>query len=211
MHVKAMVILQGGSLLPEDRYVNNLHFDSPEASLDLAAAIIIGPVRAFYETIPAGRAAAVGAGISPYVQRAYEVRFYNMADPEPRVPVIATGTLPAVPSGAEGLPEEVAVVHAFHGAPPVTGRRRGRNYLGPLNSSAFDGATTSAPTRVDAGFRGNVAAAALALAGAEVGWAVYSGVANTLTPVVAGWVDNEFDTQRRRGAESNLRSTWALP
>lgn len=211
MHVKAQVVFQGGSLLPEDRYVNTLHFDSAEVALDLAAAIIHGPLSEFYTAPGTGRANTVGSLLSPYVQRAFTVRYYDMADPEPRVPIVATATLAAAPSGAEGLPEEVSIVHAFHGAPPVTARRRGRNYLGPLNVSAFDGGTTSTPARVDSGARSDIAASAADLAAAEVGWCVYSGVSGLLVPVVAGWIDNELDTQRRRGAESSSRTVWALP
>lgn len=48
-------------------------------------------------------------------------------------------------------------------------------------------------------------------------WCIYSPTTETQTaslassfiPIVGGWVDNAWDTQRRRGLEPTTRTTWS--
>lgn len=210
MLVRAQVTLQGGTNLPEDRFINTFHFeDASWATLADAVAVIDGPLKTMY-TAPYG-GNTIGANTSPFVMRAFTVRYYNMADPEPRVPIITNGTLPNVTTGGIALPEECAIVSSFHGAPPVTPRRRGRVYIGPLNHFVLTAGTTTSPTRVASAVRTSLALAFTALAAADVGWVVWSPTAGLSTPVVAGFVNNDVDTQRRRGPAADARSIWALP
>jgi hypothetical protein len=210
MLVRAQVTFQGGTNLPEDRFINTFHFSKPGwATLAAAVAEIDGPLKTMYTAPYVGN--TIGSMTSPFVMRAFTVRYYDMAQAEPRVPLITNGTLPAVTSGGIALPEEAAIVSSFHGSPPVTPRKRGRVYLGPLNHFVLTAGTTTAPTRVAANVRTSLAGAFTALAAANVGWVVYSPTGSLETPVVAGFINDDVDTQRRRGPDASARSIWALP
>lgn len=144
---------------------------------------------------------------------AHEIRAYSLGDPTPRLPVYST-TFQISP-GNSSLPNEVAICTSFRAltmSGDVAARRRGRVFLGPLSqvaSSLQSGFARPLPL-----FRDLVASSTESLArdlldyNAEL--AVWSRADNELFPVVAGWVNNEFDTQRSRGPEATARSTWLL-
>lgn len=204
MHIKAMVVFQGGSNLPEDRFVNTFHFDSTAATLQLGADLIHVPLDAFWNN-PAGD--NLGKAMPPFVQRVVDVRYYDMGELEPRVPYQKAMTLGA-PIAALALPEEVAVCATFHGDPPITPSRRGRVYLGPLSNYAQDSGTATTPIRVIGAYRQLACDAMKQLADAAVGWSVYSPKNLTLTPVTGGYCDNSFDTVRKRGMKTSARTEW---
>lgn len=136
------------------------------------------------------------------------------------------------------LPSEVTVALSYHGdlsLPGPQSRRRGRLYLPPLNGAAVSDELTG--VRVAAGLRTSLASTAERLIGAiraiggvitDNDWTVYSRGKGTrtdhdgnvvrpdgtldwepfTTDVIGGWVDNAFDTQRRRGLPSTLRTTF---
>lgn len=212
MHVKAQVTFQGATNVPRDRFINTFHFDSAEASLT-AAAIDIGPsLGTFYGTVAYPQADGMFKYLSQFILRPFKIRYYDMAQAEPRVPYEQSYTLTAHPAGAvNDLPEEVAVCLSFHGDPPVTPRRRGRIYLGPLNGACFFDASTTTPARVSPTLRTDACNRMLGLATSDVGWSVWSPTSSTLVPVTAGWVDDAMDTQRRRGPDPSARTVWALP
>src|SRR5688500_14944505 len=150
--VRAQVVLQGATNIPEDRFVNVFHFDSPAVDLEMAGFDLAGPLHQFYgdqaATIPGD---GVGRILSEFVVRPYEIRWYNLDEPEgSRVPEITPGLLPAYTSSTNGdLPEEMAVCLSLEGPPPVTPRKRGRLYFGPLKAETRVDATTTVPTRVN--------------------------------------------------------------
>lgn len=205
MHVKVMVIFQGGTNLPEDRFVNTLHFDSPASTLPLAMADIGPEINLFWNTPGAGD--NLGKAMPVFVSRTVVTKAYDMGTLAPRVPLESTFTI-GTPIVATALPEEVAVVASFHGDPPVTGRRRGRIYLGPLSAYAQTSSSATEPVRVIAAYSALVVARMEDLATAAIGWSVYSPTTSQLIPVTAGFCDNAFDTQRRRGPESSSRVLW---
>jgi len=143
------------------------------------------------------------------------VRYYDQADPTPQVPLRISEIGDVTTTSGEGLPDEVALCLSFHanlvsGQPPA--RRRGRIYIGPLGANAR---TSGAPNnRPDSAFIGRLAAAATDLVdganAASVPWVVHSEAAGDDFFVIAGWVDNAFDTQRRRGVAATSRTTWQL-
>lgn len=215
-HISARAVIAHTSNLPRDVSVNTFHFESvaftPEMIEDLSDAVI-----AFYNTTVAG-GHAVCEYISNRLSRTNNSRIevYNMADVEPRVPVFTkTWTLGAA-ANTVSLPAEVAVCASYHGS-AVSGvpqaRRRGRIFIGPLTNGAMSGGANEVArpnsalitTLVNASH--DLCAEAVDL-GAH--WAVYSRVLGTTTPIVGGWVDNDFDTQRRRSAEATDRTLWTL-
>jgi hypothetical protein len=138
---------------------------------------------------------------------------YNLSDPEPRAPVLEGSFDFSSSVSGDPLPPEVSLVLSFQ-AEKVSGvpqaRKRNRIYFPFLNESAnhTDGRPLGAfvTSLVSAGANLLVASDAAS----TWAWTIFS----TITPVIEsppvsnGWVDNEWDTQRRRGREATSRSTF---
>jgi len=135
-------------------------------------------------------------------------KIYDRADPKPRAPLfMGLWAFTLAPTG-NPLPTESALCLSFQG-PLLSGvpqaRRRGRVYLGPFNVTSLD--LVGRPTvaiRNALRNAGEVMRVASAAAGTYK-WAVFSSVTGTPTTVTNGWVDDEFDTQRRRGRKPTTR------
>lgn len=203
--VRAIVTLPMDSGLPEDAAQNVWHFnaatDSTAEADDIAAAL-----KAFYDGIDSFLSTTINAA-------ATTVTFYDLSDPVPRVPYHEVNIGQDMITGTTALPDEVALVMSFHAAPlsgVAPARRRGRVFIGPLAQAA-----------AGAGAAGNRPAAAFITAVDNAGtalkvesdnsvwaWAVYSRVLNTAADVVNGWVDDAFDTQRRRGVQPLARTLF---
>jgi hypothetical protein len=143
------------------------------------------------------------------------LKVYNIGDPPPRAPVYESIVpITATQATSSYMPLEVAICLSFQGD-QVSGqpqaRRRGRVFLGGWGLAADPGDADQFP-RVEPIIRAGIADAAETLATNLVGhswvWSVYSRVNASAVPVTNGWIDNEFDTQRRRGVASTARTTW---
>lgn len=211
-----MAVFQAESNLPEDRFVNTFHFhDATILPYDPAAAEAIARVESFYNDIALG-SNTLGSLLSPWVKRTFSLQAYNLLlPPGEREPTIVTADLPA--QGGVGLPEEVAVCLTLEGAAPVTARRRGRLYFGPLldNPGTMVGATASGPARPpltggsSVGLALTSAASVLASSTFTLKWCIRSTTpSENYVPIVGGYVDNAFDTQRRRGPDPSTRLPW---
>lgn len=198
------------SNLPADVITNTFHMDwqggvDAESIATQAAAALAD----FYD------GAYANMGWANYVnQAAAEVRFYLMDLPAPRIPIVRPLGVTNTTDVNTTIPAEVAVVCSFHAA-LVSGqtqaRRRGRVYLGGTGSPTINGTAGSLPAVAPAVIS-NITDAAEALRsdldGMACPWVVYSPTAGSHAEVVGGWVDNEPDTQRRRGVEATSRSVW---
>lgn len=209
--VRVMFVGHGPSNLPEDRIVNVFHFLA-EGTYGEAEVRCRAKVADFYEG--ANPIGAIGSYLSPWVQRAYELRAYDMDIPkDTRVPTVESRTLGA-PFGG-GLPEEVACCITLHAAvPPALSRRRtGRLYIGPLATAAGADGSTTGPSRPAAGFMADLAAAAVRLTTTDAfatRWSIRSTrPLENYNPVASGFVDNAWDTQRRRGPVPSSKVLWA--
>lgn len=135
---------------------------------------------------------------------------YDLADPQPRAPV-REGARNLSPDNTGSLPPEVALVLSFQ-APKISGinqaRRRNRIYL-PFLKSSTNG-TDGRPTAGVISALVGAATTLLAASGTTWDWVVYSPTigSSSAEPVTDGWVDNEWDTQRRRGRPATSRSIW---
>lgn len=145
-------------------------------------------------------------------------KFYDRADPEPRTPFFeAEFDLGNANIGNEGLPEEVTSCLSFRGvyaSGSSKARRRGRLYLPPVGTAVLaeggGGRTVVSSAWVD-----------LVLDAYEAAWAeldvsgdahvVWSPTNSESYPVVEAWMDNAFDTQRRRGIRATVRETRPGP
>lgn len=138
------------------------------------------------------------------------MKSYDLADPEPRAPVL-TFEADLSPAGPP-LPTEVSLVLSFQ-ADQTSGvrqaRRRNRVYLPFLNTSANASDGRPLPGTITA-IRG-AAANLLQSSGPDQSswqWVVYSPTDNQIDLVNNGWIDNEWDTQRRRGRVATSRTTF---
>nr|CRY95144.1 hypothetical protein [uncultured prokaryote] len=211
--IRAQVVFRTATDLPKDRVTNTFYFwNASEGEFPVAAEVIALLLQEFYETL----------WESPYaygnwvrLSGGFWINFYDMSQPEPRVPYRVDISGSGFAGGASLTPAEVSTVMSFHGA-PINGqsqaRRRGRIYIPGINDSMIEQATSGAYPTFKAAWlaRVNTCAAALQAASgsALVGWNVYSQVAGTYAPVVGGWVDEAPDTQRRRGQSATSRVTW---
>jgi hypothetical protein len=204
------LILHGVSNLPEDRFINTLHFSvAGIGPWETAADVIAQEVLAAYAALPAG---FFSAGI----QFTATAKLYNPEDSEPRPPrtAYATGMGPggtsgpyekSMPVGNSRLPSEVALCLSYYTDQNIK-RKRGRIYLGPLNTTMLD-SSTGRPSQTAMN-----GALALATRLSDVGtefydWQLVSRVNDTRTRIEHAWVDDAFDTQRRRGIAASTRVT----
>lgn len=209
--IRAQVALQHDSGLAEDAVVNTFHFDST-----LTQTASIAQIRAnianFYSTTNAPFLGPVSSFLSSELSGSVTMRLYNLSDAEPRVP-FDEHTFTIVPGTGTPMPSEVAYVLSFQGA-KISGqpqaRRRGRIFLGPMDSSA--GAVLNGVARPATGMRDVVRAAAIRLKSDSNAnstfWSIFSPTDNAMVRVDNGWLDNAWDTQRRRGARPSLKTTW---
>lgn len=206
--IRAQVTLPWVSNIPEDVTVNVWH-------LNMTGVVDDGAVDAAFAEFYGGDTTGIADWLSPAISRVGNratVKYYDLADPEPRQPTRIHEFTVGPPGSAGALPGELAVCVSMRaptasGQPPA--RRRGRVYVGPLTTDAL-GDTTSLPRRpVDGSLCANLASGAfsmisqLATAGAEV--CVYSRADDEFYGVEQVWVDNEFDIQRRRGGRATSR------
>lgn len=219
---RAQVTIPLASEIPEDAIVNTFHFDDdddPAAAPEDTAGWIMEMLTAFYNVVDGE---LFGDSVGPEAT----VKMYDMATPEPRL-LIATDTIALTPSVVSCLPNEVALCLSYAAAPAAgvnPQRRRGRVFLGPVKTTAV--ATINGQSRPIESVRTAIAAAAGVMCdgiehpaspGFRCRWALYSPttdeggatVGDSFFDVVSGWIDDAWDTQRRRGAAPTARVTFA--
>lgn len=210
--IKCQVRLPYFTNLPKDVATNTLYYNVPgsppaSAALDDVAAMIEG----FYTTIDDFLASVILRSAD-----ACSIRMYDLSDPEPRQPIrIETFTL-GPPLAAGNMPLECAAVLSYYSAfssGVPNARRRGRIYIGPLYANALTAGSSSVFPSLSTGVVNGIVAAVGTLSsittnGAE--WTQYSPTADLGFPVLGGWMDTEFDTQRRREANPAARVTFTV-
>lgn len=222
--LRAMVQLAHVSGLAEDKATNTFHFSTlsnPPSVLELNA--IRDRLIDVYTTIPPGAASALQSFFSTEMaQIGHTISFYDLADPEPRVPVrVDNFSLTVAPNG-DPLPGEVAVCMSFQGALESglkQARRRGRIYHGRFDKDSSSAGRPSDPL-MDTLQANGLRLVTASEAAADWSWIVLSrehvtsaedprpSYPQTFAVVTNGWVDNAFDTQRRRGLAPTIRQTF---
>lgn len=120
------------------------------------------------------------------------------------------------PASTAPLPQEVAACVSFvtsdYNVVANPGRFRGRVYIGPLNLNASVDGGANQPARLATAFITTLAEAATnlkaALIAADCQWVIWSRADAVFRAVDRGWVDNEFDTQRRRQWDPTGKTFW---
>jgi hypothetical protein len=214
--IRVNAVLQNATGLPEDRYVSSFVFTGIPAGGAALAAICVPLVEGFYNGVWGGR--SIASHLGPQCSRvaaASKLIWYDLSQAPVRTPHEVPFTLGAAVSGSPGseaLPAEVALVLSLQ-TTLNSGRGRGRVYVGPFNmEAALTGADHDChPTGQ---LRTTVAAAAAGLAdGAVAGgcsWQVLSRAGGFITEITGGFVDDAWDTQRRRGRAPSGRLPWVV-
>lgn len=213
VRVQARVTFQSTSNIPADNVSNSFCFyNSTSIDKDDNADLdnVLDLVEDFYTVVGAGGGEALGRFINNTIKRQAVIKLYDFADAHPRPPIAERlFTLPNVIS-TNNLPAEVALVGSFQ-ADQVAGqpqrRRRGRIYLGPLCVSSAN--NTNPPASMINALAARLDELRLA-ANASIlwDWHVYSPTNANSVKVDNGWVDNTWDTQRRRGPKSTSRTVF---
>lgn len=196
-------IFQSETLLPADHVVNTWHFDEvagPPENFD--------NVRDMLEDFYTELESFIAGGLyTPEVL----VKAYDMTDPEPRRPVYESGFTLTMGTG-EPLPPEVTLVISMQAAQASgvpQARRRNRKYLPTFTETANDafGRPNNGTVNAVATAGGNLLAAAQA--SASWSWVINSPTSGVNPPVDNGWVDDAWDTQRRRGRKPTQRIVFS--
>lgn len=197
------------SAIPRDRTTNTFHAWAPTVGT-LTAESFADALRDFYNTTLDG-GNPFGRYISAAMQRVAGIQVWDLSDPMPRPPIYEGLFTIDTPAGSTRLPREVALVASFQAvreAGVPQSRRRNRVFLGPLQTNSVD---NDIP---DSSLIGNAVKAMRVLyarseAAEDWTWCTFSPTTNDWQPVDNGWVDNAWDTQRRRGQRASSRETWS--
>jgi len=218
--LRAVVTIPHISALAEDAVSNSFYFATPPTGPEPAGLENIRvDLNRFYNDPGEGEYPA--KHLSPSLKGSdARLKVYNLGDPKPRPPILDV-SLALATVGGSPLPSEVAICLSFQavkiaGTPQA--RRRGRIYLGPIRTAAVAPGNVA---RVHGSAMGGIRSSAKKLILESNGaghypWVVQSGLdvdGQAPTALVDnGWVDDAFDTIRRRGEKATLRLTFdSLP
>lgn len=197
----AQMELKMASNVTADSAVNTLHFAGSVPATD--APLIQTAMFSLYDDLRV----IYGNSVA---QNGHVLKVYDLDDPQPRVPILESvynfTSAPAVAT----LPHQVAVCMSYQ-ADRISGtpqaRRRGRIYLGPLNTDNLTTAGRVLPARITV--INNAAEDLLAFTSAQaIDWVAYSPTDGTGDLVTNGWCDDTFDIQRRRQRTPVTRNVW---
>lgn len=207
--LRAQLILNGTSGLPEDRFVTTWAFgaqDGPTPT-DTQIDTVSGALAVFLTAAGTGQTRSMAAYLGTHVASPATIKIYRLGDPPPRDPT--TYDVPHT-TGTGAMPAELALCGSFYASSNAPSRR-GRIYWGPLSSSGnvFDGAATDGDARPALDFREDLLAALATLRDdveiESTPWCVLSGTDGVLRRITNLWVDDAFDIQRRRGLAPTSR------
>ncbi len=222
-HVIVDTVFQRTTALAKDLVVVSMHFKKKTASTFADAATELGTLLiSFWNDVPTDGTQRVGEYLSSAISRSSGATKINCYDgsiaPGSRTPATTAFTLVGFGDG-QPLPSEVALClsqRSFFVLFPFK-NQRGRQYIGPLNKLAVQSSQVDGDCRPTSTIIGDLTKAAVTLAQDVAdsthieSWCIYSGKLNVLFPAQEAFVDNAFDTQRRRGAAATLRTVRTLP
>jgi hypothetical protein len=215
---RAVVTFQTRDGVPRNYVKNDFIFANPVG--DPAANLI-----QFFNNTATGATHPLAYYLSPFLSRAANattVQLYNITNPLAGTgvsgPAYQTTLFTLAASGGSSLPQEIALVISLHAADssiPEHGpgtrpkaRYRGRVYIGPLSTAALDMDLTSNRCRPLSGTVSDFTKPPIQLLTQDPTWSVWSRKDRTLRPIVGGWVDDDYDVQRRRSTDPTSRTTW---
>lgn len=217
-----------GASLPRDVAINTFHFLGGDAGdPEDQTALIVSALPTFYESVGTGATVPIVDFLSQVLSVEEDaVEIWGSLSTDLTLPnggftpkqQVGNFTIELVDTAA--LPNEVAVCMSLKDSTNTLtpGRHRGRNFIGPLNVAALgpnleNGMTTPDPDLIEAiqGAAQDLQAFVEASVEPSVSWCIYSRANEAYYRITNGWVDNEFDTQRRRQQRATLRNTFNMP
>lgn len=231
---QTVVTIPKVSGIPEDAVENVWHFASDTADTHATVQTdIVSKLTTFYNTdLGASMANTLAFYMGGQLARttnSCSFRTYFTDDLTGATffgsPVATTSWTLGTGGAGTSFPSEVSACLSFHGdltdipeteanpvPPPAffrpAARRRGRLFIGPLVSGTSD---ATGDIHVAATYRADLAAAAanvMAQNDTLSAWVVWSKMDGAVYPVAGGFVDNAFDTQRRRGPDATTRTNF---
>lgn len=212
--LRAMVTIQRDSGVPADAVTNTFHFNTGGVYLPGDGTAVRDRLVSFYD------GANSHQSVASYLSRVLNptsthLKVYDLNDPEPRVPKIDEDLIIGGMS-AEALPSEIAICLSYrtaYASGVARARQRGRIFIGPVANNCI--AFVSGEPTVSSECRDDLTQAAARLIDADtplLKWSVHSVAGNTAhAPIAQVWVDNAFDTQRRRGIRATQRTSLSRP
>jgi hypothetical protein len=203
--------------VPADDIVNVWHFEGDDNATDddTRWSELVDGLHSRLSTFYG----AIDGGFSQLLSGQAEAIYINPRDPKPRYPR-ETRPFTFSPSTGARLPGEVALCLSFEGARESGAnmrRRRGRIYLGPLAQVVVGPDALGGDARPTTAYVTTILDAAQIMAVGTDGaarLAIFSPTEQGDGPsadaawndAVRLWVDDAFDTQRRRGANATTRT-----
>lgn len=185
------IILRNVNQLPEDVYVNTLYFESGGLQTDGGIA---DDIALAYTNLQAASGGGFSGSIGSMTIKGYE--------PGPNINGPKFERDYAFdPAGGAG-PAEVALCLSYY-AGANQPRTRGRIYLGPFASGVMDERPPAVLRNAVLAFASDISGAG----GVDALWQQVSKTTGARSDVTNWWVDNAWDTQRRRGAAPTGRLT----
>lgn len=222
----ADIVFPYRSHLPRDVAVNTLFLLAVDGtSMDDIATALAVTVNRMYNVGSDGATNPLGAYMSNVIDRDLcHVSIYD--------PLLAPGSRPphnhafgvAAATDAGDMPLQTALCVTMVGANPSVSaatdvpikRRRGRNFTGPFNAVVLGSDGAGGVGRPSSQLQADLVAAYNDLLGNQIlgaggqGVAILSPTEGDATIVGSGWVDNEWDTQRRRGVDPTVRTDLTI-
>jgi hypothetical protein len=206
MATMVRVVLHTADAIPANYIQNQFCLGHPDGDGHVVADVVTA-IKDFYDGI---RSSVLTSDLA---QNGHEMKFYALPGIQPNYPFAEeTWDFDSSPSGA-GLPREVAVALSFQGSRAAgfpQARRRGRIFIGPVLATANSSGRPSSTIMSNLAFYADALRVALN-PDPQHYWAVWSTVDQEAVEVQNGWVDNAFDTQRRRGVATTSRTVWPTP
>lgn len=215
--VRFDTILQSVTGIPADNVVNSWHF--------FTAAGVLGPndydnvrdmLKDFFTK------SYTKSGVSKLSLAAYIptstitstalVRAYILGTTPGAPPDYTSSFTAPAGSASSALPAEVALCLSYQAALEDNvnqARRRNRKYIGPFASNALGTNGRPSPGLIDTMTLAAREMLQAAQASVTWEWVGYSKTNAGSWEIDNGWVDNAWDTQRRRGPVGSSRQPWA--
>lgn len=195
---RLQVSLRPTSLLPRDYIVNTLYFQTDgDFFLGTGTSNLVADLATIWQTFKGWP-----AGWHSVMVKSYDMAAVAPGGP-PREPLHTS--IKTLGSSGVGAPREVALCLSYFAGRNLP-RRRGRIYVGPYRASDM----TERPDSTRQGELGTLAGQLSGLGGVNVQWVQHSPTDNAFRTVTNWFVDNEWDTQRRRGLKPDARITGTV-
>ena len=184
-----------GGIPPADDVINTFAFNVSDVSGGVASVRAL--LTAFYTTPPQGMSNSIRDFMAKTL-RAMTIVTRAADAPAGTQPDEFPVTTWVPPETTSLLPPDVAVCCSYRALPTFGRSGRGRIYLGPLNQGAIDNASGLVTPNFQTIINARAKVLAEGVEGTNAIWGIASRTKNAWMRINTGYVDDHFDTQRRR-------------